>query len=293
MDNDATNLGSMSWHFRTIGMGSINYRLAAKRLAREVDSVGLFASSIGESESFLKHQCGDFWKKHSKVLKPYVPGFGWWVWKAEYVRTSLKLIPEGDGLLYMDAGSYMSRDPKDIAELRNLIAAASTVDFIGSNSQNFVESSYSSEDLLHLLGLSGSDRVSNQFYGGFLLVKNNSHGRALVNTWVELTCQQNHRFLYPLEFVSENNPNFIHHAYDQAILSGLLKKNNSLSVYVGDKNQPGVIRLRRHKLACSYDESNKAAVQFFTTVQFLSRLKNALQRRLRRKTWRQPPIPHG
>ena len=28
----------MNWHFRTLGMGTINYRKAAKRLAKEVES---------------------------------------------------------------------------------------------------------------------------------------------------------------------------------------------------------------------------------------------------------------
>ena len=261
-------------------MGSINYRLASKRLAREVDSTGLFASSIGLTERFIKEESPVFWKTHKYLLKSYILGYGFWIWKADLIRTLLSQIPENEILLYMDAGSFVDTSSQMRAELASLLTIISKSNFGGSNSQEFREKDFCSSDLLNYLKVSEDDRCSNQFYGGFIFVRNCKEGRNLVNEWVALTCKQNHRFLIPRNFVTKNDESFVHHAYDQAIISCLLKNRGATRVRVGDRVTKGSIRLVRHRLATRYEKPNPIAAGIFKGIAYLSKLKNAILRRL-------------
>ena len=267
-------------HFRTIGLGSINYRLASKRLANEIRSTGFFASSAGLTESYLKNQCAVFWKQHRKILKPHILGFGYWAWKAELIRTLLHQIPEDEILLYMDAGSFVDTRTEMRGELASLIDSISKSDFGGSSDQKYLEKEFCSEDLMNLLGLESSARDSNQFFGGFIFIRNNATGRSIANQWAELTCFENHRYLVPTHFNRLNDLNFVHHAYDQAIISCLFKKYEGARVTVGDRANPGIIRLVRHRLATRYENPNALAKLLFQGIATLSRLKNATLRRV-------------
>lgn len=279
------------WHFRTIGMGTINYRAAAKRLAKEVFTTGLFDSSIGHDENFLKKELPDFWINHKRVLKARIHGFGWWVWKPEYIRMSLSKIPSGDGLLYLDAGSFISPDPIDLKLLIEYLNMAMRESIVGSNSQDFLEEDYTSAEILDRLELSNRDRKSNQFYGGFLMLRNNSKANDLVNEWSELICKDNHAFLLPKR--SSNDPKeFIHHAHDQAILSCLLKKYSAKSVKIGDKNSNGCIRLVRHKFGHKYLKPSLTSRYFYQAINFISRIKLAIERRFFKNFLSIPSINH-
>lgn len=267
------------WHFRTIGMGTINYRAAAKRLAREVFATGLFETSMGHDEKFLKKELSDFWIRHERVLKARVHGFGWWVWKPEFIRVSLSKIPTGDGLLYLDAGSFISLDPIDLDLLIKYLNIAMNESVVGSNSQDFLEENYTSAEILDRLDLSNADRKSNQFYGGFLMLRNNAKANDLVSEWSELICRDNHTYLLPKRS-SNDHKGFVHHAHDQAILSCLLKNISAKSVKIGDKGSNGCIRLVRHKFGYKYLKPRPTVKYLYQAIDFISRIKLAIERRL-------------
>jgi len=265
------------WHFRTIGLGTINYRLASKRLAKEVSSMRLFSTSIGYDEKFLMKYSPDFWNAHKRMLKARNPGFGWWVWKPEFVRICLESIPVGHGLMYSDVGNYIGTTPSDSENISAYLNFASKHNIVGSNSQGFIEKDWSSPDLMNLLNLDFLARNSNQFLGGFLLITNTLEGRELVSKWVNLACKENHRFLMP-------SPNSDHSlyvgSYDQSILSCLLKQASKPSVFIGDKNKLGTIRAIRHRFAFPFYDAGKTSVVIFKTIFFLSRIRLALERKI-------------
>ena len=262
------------WHFRTIGLGSINYKLAAKRLALEAYSTGLFETSYGLNENFIKNKNLKFWRDHENILKSRFPGFGWWIWKPEFVRLSLESIPSGDGLMYLDAGSYINRNKTSIKKIAQYLNFASVNELVGSNSQDFKEAEYCSKKVSDLLSLTSEDLASNQFYGGFLLIKKNLVTCSLVDRWCELACQNDHEYLIP------KDKQCIHHAYDQAILSALLKNHGAKSIEVGDKNNLGAIRMIRHRYAYSYDNRNFLKKYFYNLIAFFSQVRLFIERRI-------------
>jgi len=286
------NVRAPKCHFRTIGMGTINYRKAAKRLADEAFSTGLFETSLGLDETYLKLNCKEFWNNHKKILKARVPGFGWWIWKCEFIRLCLSEIPDGDLLFYMDAGSYIGTKSTDIEEISKFIQLAAHSGLVGSNSQSFLEKAYSSRLVLDHLNLAEELRNQNQFYAGFLIVRKQCLTLDFLNQWSHLTCKEGHRFLFPPLNINEEL-GFVHHMYDQAILSPLMKLYDATAVEVGDTSKSGSIRMARHRYAFSADSNNTTEIFLFRFISYLSKVRLAVERRIFRNSLHIKPNPHS
>lgn len=267
------------WHFRTIGMGTINYRAAAKRLASEVFDTKIFKSSIGYDEKYLKIHSPVFWQNHRKVLKARTPGFGWWLWKPEFINLCLESIPPGEGLMYLDAGSFVSSDNNCLELLIAHLNLASKEEVIGSNSQNFIEEDYSSFGIMEKLNLKENDRKSSQFYAGFMLLTNTPKSRIIINSWQKIACENAHS-LYFSKPTKNDSPTFVHNMYDQAILSCLFKINSVSSITIGDKGNSGCIRVIRHRFGFKISETRKLIITYYKTISYLSKVRLAIERRL-------------
>jgi len=282
----------MNWHFRTLGMGTINYRASARRLAAEALDTKLFSTSYGHSENFMRSQASEFWNQHQNVLSSKTPGFGWWVWKPEFVLHCLTSLPEGSGLLYLDAGSTIQSDPQSVAEISNFMKDAERNLISASNSQPFIEEYYSSTQLMDLLEISSEDRKSNQFWAGCLFLVNCESTRALVRKWKYLCCIDNHRYLLPEVCLDEEPEGFIHHMHDQAILSSLLKAMKVQSINIGDRDRAGAIRGVRHRFGYSIHETRYLIRFGFHVIHFFSRVRLFLLRRIFRDSLLRRPRKH-
>jgi hypothetical protein len=272
-------------------MGTINYRKSASRLASEVMSSGLFTSSIGWSEVYLQENSPEFWKNHAAILKARVPGFGWWIWKPEFIRLSLNEIPEGDGLFYLDAGSFVDTTEKGLRQLNSYFDLGEVHSVLAAHGQEFREKNYSSSKLMIHLELSSAQQDSFQHYAGCLFVRNNRQGRDFIDEWSHLACANQHEFLYPIERTSEDN-DLVHHMYDQAILSCLIKSHNFPSIEIGDKGKDGAIRVLRHRFAFGLYERKSSTLIFYRFVSILSRIKLAIEHRIFRKSLKLRPLDH-
>jgi hypothetical protein len=260
-------------------MGTINYRAAAKRLASEVFDTKIFKSSIGYDEKYLKIHSPVFWQNHRKVLKARTPGFGWWLWKPEFINLCLESIPPGEGLMYLDAGSFVSSDNNCLELLIAHLNLASKEEVIGSNSQNFIEEDYSSFGIMEKLNLKENDRKSSQFYAGFMLLTNTPKSRIIINSWQKIACENAHS-LYFSKPTKNDSPTFVHNMYDQAILSCLFKINSVSSITIGDKGNSGCIRVIRHRFGFKISETRKLIITYYKTISYLSKVRLAIERRL-------------
>lgn len=280
-----------TWHFRTIGLGTINYRAASKRLAREALSTGLFQTSNGYSEKDLKHMSPQFWSDHKNVLKARIHGFGWYLWKPELIRTSLNQIPLGHGLMYCDAGNYISLEKSDLALLSNYLNLATKHNILASNDQDFIEEHYSSQELMDLLSLTNEQRKSNQFMAGFILIVNSPEGRTFANSWSSIACANDHNYLLPKLSFSPMKE-FVNNQHDQAIFSCLLKNQNKPSIKIGDKFNPGCVRALRHRYGFKYDNPSLISVNLYKSIAIISRIKLALERRIFKNSFSLRPTQH-
>ena len=277
-----------SWHFRTIGLGTVNYRAGARRLAKEAFSTGLFKTSIGFDEKYLRQNSELFWRNHRNILKSRTHGFGFYVWKPEFIKSALSGIPENHGLMWCDAGNLISRKVADLEVLSSYLNLASESNIVGSNSQDFAERDWSPLELMDYLNLTKNDRDSSQFFGGFLLITNTPEGRQFVKKWADLACQENHRFLVPR--ISSSYPK--NPSYDQGILSCLLKSWSKPSVNIGDGKNLGCVRAVRHRFAYSFDSKNYIERGFFNLIASLSKLRIILEHRMFKNSLYREPSDH-
>ncbi len=282
----------MNWHFRTLGMGSLNYRATARRLAREASSTGLFKTSLGLNERDFRLADADFWRDHVNVLHARVPGFGWWVWKPYFILNSLLSIPEGDGLLYLDAGCVIKSDKESVRKIEEYMALTLIRSMLGSNSDFFPEEMYTSRDLLDYFKLTQEQRSESQYAAGIVFVINDSKGRAFIREWCQLVCIDDHKWLIPLEENAPNHKDFKHHMYDQPSFSCLMKTHCGFSVDIGNKDVDGAIRAARHRYGFRFQESRFYIKFFFQCFYLSSRVNLALQRRLFRESLAVRPSSH-
>jgi len=273
-------------------MGFINYRASASRLAAEVDDTGLFSTSVAWDENDLRRMSPQFWNDHQDVLKARTPGFGWWVWKPYFLMHSLLSIPEGEGLLYLDAGCIINSDVDSVKTISDFMKLTEAQKVSGSNSDYFSEDLYTCNDLLDYMQISSSQRTTSQFCAAILFVVNDYEGREFIEEWCKMVCMDDHRWLLPNRFETENPPNFIHHMYDQATLSCLLKSKSKISVHTGNKTTPGAIRLARHRFAYSIDEKSFPKITYYKFLQKLSRISLAVQHRVYRSSLTIRPQSH-
>ena len=273
-------------------MGSINYRSAAMRLAREASSTGLFETSLGFNERDLRVADSAFWRDHRNVLHARVPGFGWWVWKPYFILNSLLSIPEGDGLLYLDAGSVIKSDMESVLKIKEYMALTSVRSMMGSNSDYFPEEMYTSRDLLDYFKLNNQQRSESQYCAAIVFIINDSKGRAFVREWCRLVCVDDHKWLIPINSSASNHQEFKHHMHDQSSFSCLMKTYCGLSVDIGNKDVDGVIRLARHRYGFKFQESRRYIKFFFQFANVSNRVNLAIQRRLFRGSLALRPKSH-
>ena len=90
------------------------------RLRREAEATGCFASvtllSAGDLGQDYWAACGDFVRTHPRR------GYGFWTWKPYVIRRHLASLPEGDVLLYLDAG--FSLNPEGRERLKGYVQRA-------------------------------------------------------------------------------------------------------------------------------------------------------------------------
>jgi hypothetical protein len=238
-----------SWHFRTIGLGTINYRAGARRLAKEALSTGLFETSVGFDEKHLKQNSELFWGNHKQILKSRTHGFGFYVWKPEFIKLALAGIPENHGLMYCDAGNLISRKFDDIRVLGSYLNLASESNIVGSNSQNFIERDWSPRELMDHLNLSEINRDSPQFLGGFLLITNTPEGRQFVEQWSDLACQENHNEIVRMLLEAKSDVNIRNNNGWTPLMKACLKGNNDIVVMLLNSNLKVDLNLQNYNSA--------------------------------------------
>jgi hypothetical protein len=97
----------MQLHFLTFGGPTESYRAAVKRLNKEAEAMNVFSSVTTLNDDNLKEHT-QFWAKHGDFILSNPRGYGYWVWKPYVILEELNKIPDGDILLYTDAGCELN-----------------------------------------------------------------------------------------------------------------------------------------------------------------------------------------
>ena len=241
--------------FITFGGPTQEYRNATKRVAESAKQFGIFTSSIGLNDDFLRGQ-SDFWKKHGKFLETNRRGYGYWLWKPYIIKTFLDKLQDGDILVYADAGCVINLNglPRlnEYIEMLNTNEHGYGILSFQMNHQEVVWTKrglleYINSDLdcsndLSLVNDHSQSNLEHQFrtnmtYADMLssgqcmatsmIIKKNPHSTMVINKWLQLA---EHYELINDDKMNQENHNFRDHRHDQSIYSLLVKKYGSIKI---------------------------------------------------------------
>jgi hypothetical protein len=214
-------------HFYTFGNIPL-YAEILERITREARDSGYFHTVTAYTQDTLPGIVD-----HAEFIRTHPRGYGYWVWKPLVLAAGLRAIPEGDILVYLDAGSYICKTPAASSLFSNYISAVEThpthrIGFL----QQFRENEWCKADLLETLGVRENPRVSHsgQFWAGGHVMMNTPENRAFVEEWAAIAISQDYHLLDDSPSTIPNHFSFKEHRHDQAILSILLKLRGCVSL---------------------------------------------------------------
>ena len=210
-------------------LGSDRERLLAQ--AREFECI---AKAAVLTELDLDAQ---FVQRFRAVLRKRVRGFGFYSWKPQVIRQSLRALPDGSLLVYVDGGSHLNSAGegrfKDYLE-----QCHSSESGILAFQTHWTERHWTKGDLLDHFAVRDNPLVTEtgQVQAGFLLLRNTPKTRAFVDSWAKVFWD-NFSLVDDTPSRSPNLEGFIEHRHDQSIFS-LLAKLRGIEVLSADEQEP-------------------------------------------------------
>ena len=227
---------SRSIHFITYG--NERFAQAKKRLLKEAEDFGEFSTIKGYGPEDLPKE---FVEKFAKILaQQRIGGYG--IWRPIMLKEHLKLINDGEYLIYLDAGCHINHNGKQrfweyIDLLDNSEYGIISIQMSGNKGSGSLEREYwwtTSQifkyfniDIISEIGASG------QYLDGILVMKKTTHLEKLIDLWLKAV------YDHPLMFTDYYNrrpqhPGFRDNRHEQSVFS-LLRKIHGSVVIDGDE----------------------------------------------------------
>jgi len=195
-----------------------SFQVSANTLAKQAKKLGFEDIRVLGPTSLTE----EFVRESSETLSMH-RGAGYWLWKPWVIQNIAKCLPDGNGLMYVDAGVILKNDKDYFASLLldDKIHLWRTEDDYNSNRYWIDESVWNT-----LVG-PNLERTGFHFWAGAILSTNNHSFRSVVSDWLEYC--KNPKLLRPDSFPNyEPNYDLIAHRHDQSILNCLVAREPEL-----------------------------------------------------------------
>ena len=212
--------------------GGSDYQLARMRLEKQGLQSETFDSIYTYNAEVMRSKFPGFHRAHEDFIRSNQLGYGKWIWKPFLIWKNLIDLNDGDFVVYLDAGceiNNMSALVKDKWQEYLEFAEASEILAFQLRNNQFEEHPVLNErtwnriDLINELSLDKDQLSANQIEANFLIIKNNSKTRKVIQEWYEFCFKNDYKYLFePEDF--QRFPDYKDYRYDQSILSALLKK---------------------------------------------------------------------
>jgi hypothetical protein len=219
-----------NWHFLTFGGGNYHYRRSVNRLALQANKSKLFTRVYGVDDLSLKHKFHDFWLQHQDFIQSNKRGFGRWIWKPFLVLNLMEKIKIGDGVFYLDSGSYLNLNNKSALkrltsyqeECKKIGIHAGQLNPIESLDIDFSERNWTRKSVLDRLNVSSLEIKTGQIQATYVMLVKNQETLNFAKEWYE-NCIDTDYFNLRDGGEEENYPTFTEHRWDQSVFSCLYK----------------------------------------------------------------------
>jgi len=194
------------------------------RLKREADSFHVFDKIYFYTEKELDIE---FQKKFRFLMRPYSRGFGYWCWKPQVIAQTLKMMSDGDMLLYMDIGSHLNLSGKSRFMDYIEIVRKSTVGVLAFRSPQHLDKRYSKIDVFRYFGVESNDFYINttQIEATHIFFRKCEESVSLVDEWLKALLND-YTIFTDLPSKDTEYQEYERNTGDQSVFSILAKKYN-------------------------------------------------------------------
>lgn len=225
-------------HFITYGDDS--FKLSRQRLLSEARKMGVFATSHAYSKKELQQNANFLrWKQSFLRVWNSKRGGGYWSWKPYIVNETIHKIPEGDVLVYADAGC--TAKVTGVSKLYNYIESIDLSIFgVLSFQLRARENVWTTAQIFQALNVTAASEhaYSGQYHATVLIFINNLHARNLISKWVRFV--HDHPTLISDDYNNLGQiSSFKENRHDQSVFSVLRKIYGSV-LRQSDFNQANV-----------------------------------------------------
>ena len=163
----------------------------------------------------------EFRKKNEHILSQ-PRGNGYWLWKPYFIARTLRLLREGDYLVYCDAGIYYNASVKKLID-----AMERQGDDMMAFAINHMEYEYTKRDVFLALDADREEYARTpQRMAGTIVLKKTAHSARVIEEWLTLAQQDDLITDAPNHLGKDNYEGFRDHRHDQSVWSLLSKKEN-------------------------------------------------------------------
>lgn len=215
----------MQLHFLSFGGPTKKYHDALDRLNREAVEMNVFSSITAVTDADLKMDA-PFWNKHGDFISSNPRGYGYWIWKSYLIKQKLDEIPDGDILLYLDAGCKLN--PYAKRKFFELIDKTLTKKIIGTHCIS-TDITYTKQDTIEKMGMTGKTDIlkKNQMQAGYLMMVKCPEIVDLIDTWRKWN--EDYHLIDDSPSILPNSSQFIEHRHDQSVFNILVKSRGLIN----------------------------------------------------------------
>jgi len=179
-----------------------------------------------------EHDISDFIEKHRSFIETNRAGYGLWIWKPAVILQRLQQIPQGDILVYCDAGTHLNRHglPR-YYEYLTFLSTKSMVVF--SCNDLYKAQYYVKRDVVSAYYPDFANQLTNYSYAGLMLVKHTPEAVRLLKDWLAL-CETYHYIDFS-ESVAKELPIFRGNDCDNGLFNLCLAKHSISHVIYPDE----------------------------------------------------------
>lgn len=210
-------------HFCTFG-SLPEYGRALRTLSDEARASGYFASITAYTQETLPAKSAA-----TRFMKANRRGYGFWIWKSLLLEDMLSKIPEGDIVLYADAGCGISTTPAARANMAAWISdCVSHPTHRISFQMPHIAEVWTKADVFSMMGATTDEYTkTGQHIGGIQMYLNTPENRAFIQLYKSALETDKYHYVSDEPSRIPNPPCFKGHRHDQAILSILFKRHGS------------------------------------------------------------------
>ena len=211
-----------------ITYGTKEFDIAAKHLIKLANISELFEESIYFKPKDLSSR---FKKEHENILS-FKRGAGYWIWKHEIIRETLKQINENDIVVYCDSGSSFNYSAKNrFNEYIEMLNSSKYGNFRIECESKYIEKQWTIREIFNYFGVNTNSDIgeSIQLEATQIIFKKNNHTMSYFEQYQDIL-NLNQHLISDKYNSTQQHESFIENRHDQSLFSMLSKINGCVSI---------------------------------------------------------------